>query len=106
MDYLNGLPGHLDAIIVTGDITDHGLPAEWDQADKVLTSSIPLYQCPGNHDGYTPYDGPRNQAVDVGTVRLLLADSVIQGQDPGLLAPQTLDWLATELAAATGPVLI
>jgi 3',5'-cyclic AMP phosphodiesterase CpdA len=107
MDYLNGLPGHLDAIIVTGDITDHGLPAEHEQAAKILTSTkAPVYTCPGNHDGYTPYDGPLNVRVDLGTVRLLLADSVLQGKDEGELGTPTLQWLASELAASSVPVLI
>ncbi len=107
MDHLNSLPGHLDAIIVTGDITDHGLPSEAEEAEKVLASpTVPVYMCPGNHDGYTPYDGPLNRAFDIGGIRLLMADSVLQGRDEGLLAPETLQWLRSELSAAAGPVLI
>lgn len=107
MDYLNDLPGHLNAIIVTGDITDHGLPAEHEQAARILTSTrTPVFTCPGNHDGYTPYDGPLNQRVDLGTVSLLLADSVLQGKDEGELSAQTLQWLADELRATTKKVLI
>jgi Icc protein len=106
MDYLNNLPGQLDAIVVTGDITDHGLPAEHEQAAKILDSAVPVFTCPGNHDGYTPYDWPRNTAATIGPVRLLLADSVIPGRDDGFLSTQTLDWLRAELASAPGPVLI
>jgi 3',5'-cyclic AMP phosphodiesterase CpdA len=108
MDYLNALPGRLDAIVHTGDITDHGLPAEHEEAAKTLVSAVPLYTCPGNHDGYTPYEGPLNQAAEVGPAVLLLADSVIQGRDDGALSDETLDWLATELASVQGrrPVLI
>lgn len=108
MDYLNGLPRPVDAIVHTGDITDHGLPAEHEQAAKTLVSPVPVHTCLGNHDGYTPYDWPRNRAVAVGHATLLLADSVILGRDDGALSEQTLDWLATELASVQGrrPVLI
>jgi len=30
--YLNNLPAPVDAVLVTGDIADHGLPAEYEQA--------------------------------------------------------------------------
>ncbi len=108
MDYLNALPGRLDAIVHTGDITDHGLAAEHEQAAKTLVSAIPVHTCPGNHDGYTPYDGPLNRAVEVGAAVLLLTDSVIQGRDDGAFSNETLDWLATELASVQSrrPVLI
>jgi 3',5'-cyclic-AMP phosphodiesterase len=84
MDYLNGLPGRIDAIVHTGDITDHGLPVEQEQAAKTLKSPVPVHTCPGNHDGYTPYDWPRNQAVEVGHVTLLLADLYI---DVAIMGP-------------------
>lgn len=108
MDYLNGLPGHLDAIVHTGDITEHGLPLEQEQAAKTLVSPVPVYSCPGNHDGYTPYAGPLNTRAEIGQAVLLLADSVIQGRDDGALAEETLDWLANELGDIEGrrPVLI
>ncbi|GIH04117.1 3',5'-cyclic adenosine monophosphate phosphodiesterase CpdA [Rhizocola hellebori] len=108
MDYLHALPGHLDAIIVTGDITDHGLPEEHEQAEKVLRSSLPVHTCPGNHDGYTPYAGPLNSEHDLGEATLILCDSVIMGRDDGEFSDETLDWLAATLAAAAEekPVLI
>ncbi len=100
MDYLNTLPGALDAIIVTGDITDHGLPEEHEQAGKVLRSRLPLYTCPGNHDGYTPYQRPLNQVHDLGEATLILCDSVIPGRDDGQFSEETLDWLGATLAAS------
>jgi 3',5'-cyclic AMP phosphodiesterase CpdA len=108
MEYLNGLPGRIDAVVHTGDITDHGLPLEQEQAAKTLVSHAPLHTCPGNHDGYTPYDGPINHRVEIGQATLLLADSVILGRDDGALSEPTLDWLAAELASIQGrrPVLI
>jgi 3',5'-cyclic AMP phosphodiesterase CpdA len=108
MDYLHRLPGHLDAVIVTGDITNNGLPHETEQANRVLRSPLPVYTCPGNHDGYTPYDGPLNSVHDLGEATLILCDSVIKGRDDGQFSEQTLDWLAAALASAAPqkPVLI
>ncbi|WP_209440369.1 metallophosphoesterase, partial [Streptomyces novaecaesareae] len=55
MAYLNALPGPLDAVLATGDLADHGLPEEYEQVAKVLTSRHPVLTCPGNHDRRAPY---------------------------------------------------
>jgi 3',5'-cyclic AMP phosphodiesterase CpdA len=108
MDYLHSLPGRVDAIVVTGDITHNGLPDEHEQAEKVLRSPLPIYTCPGNHDGYTPYEWPQNQVHDLGEATLILCDSVIMGRDDGQFSEETLDWLSATLAgtAPEKPVLI
>lgn len=108
LDYLHALPGRVDAIVVTGDITDNGLPEELAQAQAVLQSPIPLYTCPGNHDGYQGHAEPHNAVHDLGGVTLVLCDSVIERRDDGRFSDQTLDWLAGALAAAPDekPVLI
>ena len=56
MAYLNGLSRPLDAVLVTGDIADHGLPTEYEQARTILASSPhPVFTCPGNHDARDAY---------------------------------------------------
>ncbi|MGW6686960.1 metallophosphoesterase family protein, partial [Streptomyces sp. NPDC054961] len=50
MEYLEGLPYALDAVLVSGDITDHGTGAQYEEARKALVSRHPLIVCPGNHD--------------------------------------------------------
>lgn len=55
MAYLDALPGPLDAVLVTGDLADHGLAAEYEQVAKVLDSRYPVLTCPGNHDRRAPY---------------------------------------------------
>ncbi|MEU9830877.1 metallophosphoesterase [Streptosporangium sp. NPDC048047] len=50
MDHLEGLPWDLDAVVVTGDIADHGLAGEYELARRILTSRHPVLTCPGNHD--------------------------------------------------------
>lgn len=115
--YLAGLPTRPDAIVVTGDIADHGAEGEYERARALTESPIPVLFCPGNHDSRAPYrkallgeepaDGPINRAYDVAGVRILLADSSIPGRNDGMLTDETLDWLAADLAEHPGrPTLI
>lgn len=103
MRYLNQLRGDIDAILVTGDLADHGLPEEYEQVAKVLVSPRPVLHCPGNHDIRRPYrevllgqsggDQPINQVHHVGGAIFAMCDSSIPGRDDGYLADETLDWL-------------
>ncbi|MYX73831.1 phosphodiesterase [Streptomyces sp. SID3915] len=126
--HLAGLPGRVDAVLITGDIVDRGTAEEYHQAREVLA---PLYErhevllCPGNHDSRAPYrevllgggdggggsgsgggdDGgggtaPVNEVRDVGGVRVLMCDSSVPGRPEGLLEAATLSWLDDALAAA------
>ncbi|HEV2780274.1 MAG TPA: metallophosphoesterase [Actinophytocola sp.] len=108
MRYLAGLPGRLDAILVTGDLADHGLPAEYEQVATVLTTSRPVLTCPGNHDDRATYrkalldepadNTPINRAHRVAGALFLLCDSSIPGRDDGFLADETLAWIEATLA--------
>ncbi|GAT69177.1 metallophosphoesterase [Planomonospora sphaerica] len=55
MRYLESLPGPLDAVLVTGDIADHGLAEEYGTARDLLASRFPTAVCPGNHDDRTAF---------------------------------------------------
>lgn len=112
MAYLNRLSAHLSAVLVTGDIADHGLPAEYEQAREILSSSpCPVFHCPGNHDARDAYrkvlydeddagaaHGPVNRAHTTSGAVFALCDSTIPGQDEGYLADETLTWLDAVLA--------
>lgn len=113
MAYLDGLALRLDAILVTGDIADHGLPAEYEQARDILSSSAhPVFCCPGNHDdraafrtvllgadgGAGPAAAPVNQVHHAPGATFALCDSTIPGRDGGQLAEETLGWLDGQLA--------
>ncbi|WP_155373621.1 metallophosphoesterase [Catellatospora vulcania] len=114
--YLAALPHPVDAVLVTGDITDNGLPHEYEQAGKVLAAVPGALTLPGNHDVRAAYragllgepaaDGPVNRAVVVGGVTLALCDSSIPGRDDGRLDDETLDWLRGVLAGTDGPALV
>ncbi len=108
MDYLDGLPGPLDAILVSGDIADHGLTSEYELARTHLTSPrYPVLLLPGNHDrrgtfretllGGPPGEQPINQVAKVGDTVFALCDSSIPGRPDGLLSDDTLAWLESVL---------
>jgi len=107
--YLAGLPSPPDAVIVTGDIADHGAEAEYERVRELVQLPTPVLWCPGNHDDRGPYrkallgeepDGqPVNRAYEIAGVLILMADSSIPGRNDGLLADETLAWLEVTLAA-------
>ncbi|MCX4744100.1 metallophosphoesterase [Kitasatospora sp. NBC_01287] len=107
MDHLRALPRLPDALLVTGDIADHGDPAEYEQAAEILSAPFPVLTCPGNHDVRAAYrtallrrpaaDGPVNSLHRIGGTAILMADSTIPDRHDGLLAPETLAWISTSL---------
>lgn len=116
VDYLNSLVRPVDAAVVTGDVADNGLDAEYAQARAVLGKlRAPVYFLPGNHDRRAPFrlflgdddsgpsaggDAPINRLAQLGRATFALCDSTIPGRDDGYLADATLAWLA-EVADAT-----
>lgn len=117
MDRLRGMP--LDAILVTGDIADHGAVREYEQAVVELAADVPVLVLPGNHDERSAFrkvllrddpgddaQAPVNAAHMVGGVLFALCDSSIPGRPEGLLDPSTVEWLRDILARADGPALV
>ncbi|MBC6460461.1 metallophosphoesterase [Actinomadura sp. HBU206391] len=108
MAYLNELPQPLDAVLITGDIADHGLPAEYHQAKTILASRHPVFTCPGNHDvreafravllGHDGGEGPINQVHGAAGAVFALCDSSIPGRHDGFLTDDTIAWLEAVLA--------
>ncbi|WP_329118941.1 phosphodiesterase [Streptomyces sp. NBC_01465] len=109
VDYLRSMTRQPDAVLVTGDIADHGAPAEYaEAADLLARIDAPVFTCPGNHDERTAYrkvllgeENPTAAAINhlhhAAGYALLLLDSSIPGEDPGLLDDETLDWLTRTL---------
>ncbi|MFE7855829.1 metallophosphoesterase [Streptomyces sp. NPDC057403] len=122
-DRLWGLPGRVDALLVTGDIADHGTEAEYEEAARILGlndggAPFPVLTCPGNHDVRAPYrkallgrpaaDGPVNSAHVFDDGAVLMCDSSIPGRDEGALDEETYDWIEATLDELDGsvPVLL
>ena len=104
--YLRDFSRPVDVILVTGDLADHGLDAEYAELAAELESDVPVLMLPGNHDvsaplraGLTSYvdspgEGhPVHQVRDVGGARFVLVDSTVPGKDHGLLSADSLTWL-------------
>ncbi|MBN6039380.1 metallophosphoesterase [Amycolatopsis sp. 195334CR] len=113
--YLDGLRDEIDAVLVTGDLADHGLAEEYNTVAKFF-GGRPLH-CPGNHDARGPYrevllgepasEEPINQVHRVGGAVFALCDSTIPGRDDGHLDDETLAWLESVLTGAAGaPVFV
>lgn len=107
MDHLRALPRRPDALLVTGDIADHGAEAEYEEAVGLLDAPFPVLCCPGNHDdratyrrvllGEPPETTPINRLHRVGGAAVLMCDATIPGRDDGRLDPDTLAWIDTAL---------
>ena len=121
MDHLENLPHPLDAVLVSGDIADHGRRSEYELARKVLlTSRHPVIVLPGNHDERAAFrtglldeptsinTGPINQVHRGAGFVLAAVDTSIPGRHDGLLDDDTLTWLDDVLTQTDTqtPVLI
>jgi 3',5'-cyclic AMP phosphodiesterase CpdA len=112
MRYLHGLRRAPDVVLVTGDLAQHGAETEYQQVRDALSSPLPVLLCPGNHDDRPAYrqvllgegaaGSPINSAHTVAGAVFAMCDSTIPGRNEGVLADETLDWLA-DLLGRTGP---
>jgi Icc protein len=107
------LPTPVDAVVVTGDLTEHGAPAEYRLARELLAGfEVPVHLLPGNHDDRGALReafglageprAPIDYAVDLGPLDLVVVDSTIPGEDPGAFEPEQLRRLDAALAANAG----
>ncbi|WP_067173843.1 metallophosphoesterase [Microtetraspora niveoalba] len=128
LDHVARLP--VDAILLTGDLADHGAVEEYEIVRGLLPTGVPLALCPGNHDVREnfrkalvtssengpgtggpvgepvgepvdgPVGGPVNQVLRLPGATVALCDSSVPGRHDGLLDDETLDWLDHVLSAA------
>lgn len=96
----------VDAVLLSGDISDDGDPAGYRVALELLDLDIPVMMLPGNNDERSNFRAaigmgasmqPANQRRDIGDTTFLLLDSVIPGRHEGELSPSTVDWLREQL---------
>ncbi len=116
VDHLNALGAQIDAILITGDLVDGGLPEEYRHLRTHLSRlQVPYYLMPGNHDArdalraeftdhrYLHDSGPFIQyVVDLGALRIIALDSLIDGASAGTLCDERLGWLENHRRIARG----
>lgn len=116
---LAGLTRPVDALVITGDVADHGAAEEYEKARALIsTLPFPVFTCPGNHDqrrayskvllGREHHGGPINQAHNAAGAVFALCDSTVPGEPGGYLADETLEWLDRTLTDAppNAPVFV
>lgn len=103
-----------DAVLVTGDLVDTGLPEEYALLRAILADlPQPCYLIPGNHDdrralaaaftdhAYLPREVDfLHYVVDRHAVRLIGLDTVVPGEPRGELRAPRAAWLENRLAEA------
>lgn len=115
-----------DAVLITGDLADHGSPQDYALLREVLApllarqAQMPLYLMLGNHDDAQElrdafpehrylWQDPEfvhfslNLAPDL---RLLALDTVEPGRSGGRLCAKRMAWLQTQLQADPRPTLL
>jgi 3',5'-cyclic-AMP phosphodiesterase len=108
VEAIGSLPNRVDAVLVSGDLTDDASAESYVQARELLDRfEVPVHVLPGNHDDRAGLreafelpgsgDDPVDYSIDVGELRLVILDSVVPGQDAGGFEPRQLRWLDQEL---------
>jgi 3',5'-cyclic-AMP phosphodiesterase len=94
-----------DAVIITGDLTECGLPAEYELLAEMLHRLLPMpvYVIPGNHDrreamlahlpGTRQTNGFIHYTVEDLPVRLVMLDTIVPDAGYGTLSDGRLEWL-------------
>ena len=112
--HLLGLKQPPDAVAVTGDLTDRGLPEEYALLRELLAPiQAPVYLIPGNHDrrdtlraAFPDHAWLRQSeefvqyAIDAHPLRIVALDTLIAGESGGELCAARIAWLESALAKA------
>ena len=107
------LIGPVDAVVVTGDISDIGDIESYQMLrTQVERLPVPYYVIPGNHDlrepmrkcfsdmAYMPISGKINWVQDLRDVRIVGLDTLVPQSGAGALTKDTLDFLLAALNEA------
>lgn len=119
LDYLDRCADGIDALVITGDLTDTGTAAQYEEFVATVTPSLPTLVTIGNHDDLPTYrrivgrsenavlDVPA-RSVDDGGLRIIAVDSSLADSAGGYLSDAALAFVDAEIAAVddTTPVLL
>jgi Icc protein len=96
------------AVLLTGDLTEHGRPHEYERVGELLAPlEMPLHVLGGNHDDREAMraafpeadagDGDYRYATRCGPLRLVVADTSDPGRIEGRLGDERLAWIDARL---------
>jgi 3',5'-cyclic-AMP phosphodiesterase len=111
VERVRALPDEVDAVLVSGDLTNDGDAEEYAVVREELGRlGVPYYVLPGNHDSRAlmraafdlegAAEAPIEYAVDLGPLRLVATDTIVPGEDRGRIDAGFLARLEATLAAA------
>ena len=112
--HIQNLKQKPDAIVITGDLVDSGLPIDYAHLRELLAPlSMPYYLIPGNHDerdalraafpdhGYLRQHPDRIEyVIDEHELRIVALDTVVPRESGGRLDPASMLWLDRTLSTA------
>jgi 3',5'-cyclic AMP phosphodiesterase CpdA len=118
--HLNRLDPRPDLVLITGDLVDEGLAAEYASLRALLMAlGLPYLLMAGNHDdrdllaasfpdhAYLPAHGPKHYVVDRPPLRIVALDTTVPGDHHGEVDEGGLAWLEKALTEARGaPTLV
>jgi Icc protein len=101
-----------DCVVISGDLTDNGLVAEYENLKRMLQRlPMPVWLIPGNHDrrenlksvladfpGLAQHATFAQWATDLGPLRMIGLDTVLPESGAGRLCADRLAWLEDRLA--------
>jgi Icc protein len=91
---VRALPHRPDAVLVSGDVAEHGAEEEYALARELLAPlEVPVHLIAGNHDRFAERTA---YAVRCGALRLVACDTSIPGRDEGSLDVAGLEALLAE----------
>jgi Icc protein len=106
IDHLNRLDPRPDLVLITGDLVDEGLKAEYDSLRALLDGLEPPHLLmAGNHDdremlarsfpdhAYLPAAGAKHYLIDRHPVRIVALDTTVPGDHHGEIDEAGLAWL-------------
>jgi 3',5'-cyclic-AMP phosphodiesterase len=99
-----------DAVVVKGDLTDTGLPGEYEAFLRCYSLlGTRMHHVRGNHDAMRDPELARQDApyaITLDGVVLAVLDTTVPGRVGGALPAHQRDWLEALAGETTGPVLV
>lgn len=102
-------PNRPDMVLLTGDLTEHGDAPSYARLTEALAGfPLPVWPIPGNHDARAAFraafpqvpagEGFVQYALDAGSLRLLMLDTLEERRHGGAFCDARAAWLAEALA--------